>query len=75
MGRQRKHRTFIQKEYMDHLMLMQDESPNKLMAHIYVRHMGELSGGQMIKRKIPVKVFPSQFEKCKRTKRKNTCKD
>ena len=42
----------VTKEYMDHLMSIKDE-PNKLMAHIYVRHMGELSGGQMIKRKIP----------------------
>ena len=25
----------------------------KLYAHIYVRHMGDLSGGQMIKRKVP----------------------
>ena len=45
----------VTKEYMDHLMSIKDE-PNKLMAHIYVRHMGELSGGQMIKRKIQVKV-------------------
>tara|TARA_B100001027_G_scaffold216811_1_gene194476 strand:+ start:2335 stop:2994 length:660 start_codon:yes stop_codon:yes gene_type:complete len=29
------------------------DCPEKIMAHIYVRHMGDLSGGQMIKRKIP----------------------
>ena len=27
--------------------------PEKIMAHIYVRHMGDLSGGQMIRRKVP----------------------
>jgi heme oxygenase len=37
---------------MDHLMSIKDD-PNKLMAHIYVRHMGDLSGGQMIARKVP----------------------
>ena len=29
------------------------DCPEKIIAHIYVRHMGDLSGGQMIKRKIP----------------------
>jgi len=27
--------------------------PDKLMAHVYVLHMGDLSGGQMIKKKVP----------------------
>jgi len=27
--------------------------PDKLMAHIYVRHMGDLSGGQMIAKRVP----------------------
>ena len=31
--------------------LMKDK--NKLMAHIYVRHMGDLSGGQMIAKRVP----------------------
>ena len=42
----------VVKEYMDHLMTIKDD-PHKLMAHIYVRHMGDLSGGQMIARKVP----------------------
>lgn len=29
------------------------EDPEKLLAHIYVRHMGDLSGGQIIKRFVP----------------------
>ena len=32
----------VVKEYMDHLMTIKDD-PDKLMAHIYVRHMGDLS--------------------------------
>jgi heme oxygenase len=27
--------------------------PKKLMAHIYVRHMGDLAGGQMISKRVP----------------------
>jgi len=40
------------KRYLDHLMSIK-EDPHKLMAHIYVRHMGDLSGGQIIARKVP----------------------
>jgi len=29
------------------------DKPDKIMAHLYVHHMGDLSGGQMIKRKVP----------------------
>ena len=54
---------------MDHLMSIKDE-PNKLMAHIYVRHMGELSGGQMIKRKIPGEGRFYQFENANELKEK-----
>ena len=36
--------------------------PDKLMAHIYVRHMGDLSGGQMIARKVPGQGKFYQFE-------------
>lgn len=42
----------VVKEYMDHLMSIKDD-PDRLMAHVYVRHMGDLSGGQMIARKVP----------------------
>ena len=59
----------VTKEYMDHMMSIKDE-PNKLMAHIYVRHMGELSGGQMIKRKIPGEGRFYQFENANELKEK-----
>ena len=40
------------KEYIEHIETIQDEAM-KLYAHVYVRHMGDLSGGQMIKSKTP----------------------
>lgn len=42
----------VVKEYMDHIMSIQND-PDKLMAHLYVRHMGDLSGGQMIAKRVP----------------------
>lgn len=40
------------KDYIKHLETIMDDA-EKLYAHIYVRHLGDLSGGQMIKRKTP----------------------
>ena len=42
----------VVKEYMNHLLTIKDD-PEKLMAHVYVRHMGDLSGGQMISKRVP----------------------
>lgn len=39
-------------EYIKYILSIKDD-PKKLMAHIYVRHMGDLSGGQMIAKRIP----------------------
>jgi len=39
-------------EYIDHINSIKDDA-NKVMAHIYVRHMGDLSGGQMIAKRVP----------------------
>lgn len=39
-------------EYIDYLKTIMHD-PKKLMAHVYVRHMGDLSGGQMIAKRIP----------------------
>jgi len=51
----------VVKDYMDHLMSIKDD-PDKLMAHIYVRHMGDASGGQMISKKVPGEGRLYQFE-------------
>lgn len=40
------------KEYIDHMKNIIADN-DALMAHIYVLHMGDLSGGQMIKKKVP----------------------
>jgi heme oxygenase len=40
-------------EYLDHVLRVSWQNPKQLMAHIYVRHMGDLSGGQMIAKKVP----------------------
>jgi heme oxygenase len=44
--------TMSTKKYLMHMRDIMND-PDKLMAHIYVRHMGDLSGGQMIARKVP----------------------
>jgi heme oxygenase len=49
------------KKYLDHIMSIKDD-PKKLMAHIYVRHMGDLAGGQMIAKKVPGAGRMYQFE-------------
>jgi heme oxygenase len=36
--------------------------PEKLMAHVYVRHMGDLSGGQIIKKLVPGSGLYYEFE-------------
>lgn len=43
------------KEYVDYLVkLGEDESKSHLLlAHLYVRHMGDLYGGQMIAKRVP----------------------
>jgi heme oxygenase len=46
---------------MDHIVSI-GQDPEKLMAHIYVRHMGDLSGGQMISKKIPGSGTMYQFD-------------
>ena len=51
----------VVKQYMDHIMKINDD-PKLLMAHIYVRHMGDLAGGQMIAKKVPGAGKYYQFE-------------
>ena len=38
--------------YIKYIISIKDQ-PERLMAHIYVRHMGDLAGGQMIAKKVP----------------------
>lgn len=38
-------------EYVNYIENLEDEE--KLLAHIYVRHFGDMSGGQIIKKQIP----------------------
>ena len=56
------------KEYVEHIKTITDE-PEKLYAHVYVRHMGDLSGGQMIRKKVPVKRYYDFLGKGKEYKR------
>ena len=51
----------VVKEYMDHIMSIQQD-PDKLMAHIYVRHKGDLSRGQMNADKVPGTGTMYQFD-------------
>lgn len=39
-------------KYIDYIMSIKDD-PKKLLAHLYVRHFGDLSGGQMIAKRVP----------------------
>ena len=48
-------------KYVRHIFNIKDD-PEKLMAHIYVRHMGDLSGGQMIKKRAPGKGTMYEFD-------------
>jgi heme oxygenase len=48
-------------KYIAHIQSI-SEDPAKLLAHIYVRHMGDLSGGQIIKKYIPGSGLYYKFE-------------
>jgi len=49
--------------YMDHIAdVSNSDDPTKLMAHIYVRHMGDLYGGKMIQRMVPGSGHAYAFE-------------
>jgi heme oxygenase len=51
----------VVQKYLDHILSIK-EDPKKLMAHIYVRHMGDLAGGQMIAKRVPGHGKYYQFE-------------
>jgi len=43
----------VVKDYLDHIKHLAETTPEKLFSHIYVRHMGDLAGGQMISKRVP----------------------
>jgi heme oxygenase len=47
--------------YIKYILSIKDQ-PQRLMAHIYVRHMGDLAGGQMIAKRVPGSGRMYQFE-------------
>jgi len=48
-------------DYVNYLHQLAETNPNNLMAHLYVRHMGDLYGGQMIAKRVPGKGKFYQF--------------
>ena len=48
--------------YIDHLKELSIADPKKIMAHVYVRHMGDLYGGKMIAKLIPGSGNAYKFE-------------
>ena len=40
-------------EYVNYLINLSEKNPKQLLAHIYIRHFGDLFGGQIIKKKVP----------------------
>jgi heme oxygenase len=51
----------VTEDYIKYIISIKDD-PKKLMAHIYVRHMGDLAGGQMIAKRVPGSGKYYQFE-------------
>ena len=50
------------KEYIMHMKDIMGD-PDKLMAHVYTLHMGDLSGGQMIAKRVPGEGRMYKFDK------------
>ncbi len=48
-------------DYIKYILSIKDQ-PERLMAHVYVRHMGDLAGGQMIAKRVPGKGKYYQFQ-------------
>jgi heme oxygenase len=48
-------------EYIQYILSIKDD-PKKLLAHLYVRHFGDLSGGQMIAKRVPGSGKMYQFD-------------
>jgi heme oxygenase len=50
------------KKYIDHIWATAYHHPNLLLAHVYVRHMGDLYGGKLMARVIPGSGRAYQFD-------------
>jgi heme oxygenase len=48
--------------YMKYIKDELSNDPDRLMAHLYVRHMGDLAGGQMIAKRVPGSGTMYQFD-------------
>ena len=64
LWKERNDQPVIVQSTRDYIMHMKDimQDPNALMAHVYVLHMGDLSGGQMIAKKAPGEGRMYQFD-------------
>jgi len=51
----------VTKKYIDYVKSIMDDE-DRVMAHIYVRHMGDLSGGQMLAKRVPGSANMYKFE-------------
>jgi heme oxygenase len=64
--------------YLDHLHEIRNDK-KRLMSHLYTLHMGDMSGGQMIARKVPgegrMYKFPGDVDKLKDNLRSYTTDD
>ncbi len=57
-------------KYMQYIKDELSKDPDRLMAHLYVRHMGDLAGGQMIAKRVPGSGKMYQFENVDELKNK-----
>jgi heme oxygenase len=55
--------------YIKYILSIKDQ-PQRLMAHVYVRHMGDLAGGQMIAKRVPGSGTMYKFENGEELKNK-----
>ena len=57
-------------KYMKYIKDELANDPDRLMAHLYVRHMGDLAGGQMIAKRVPGSGTMYQFDNVDELKNK-----
>ena len=48
--------------YLDHIYYIAKHNPRLLLAHLYIRHFGDMYGGQMIKKVVPGSGTMYEFE-------------